>query len=176
MNEGISVRTCNAKDIETLVSMGIKTFRDTFDDFNTSENMIRYINKTFTKKAIEQEMKEAGTVYFLAFDGRKPAGYAKIRAARNPEGLNDSSAIEIERLYAHSHYIGKRVGYMLMNTCLSFAKNNGCRTIWLGVWENNSRAIAFYEKNGFKKFGQHTFMLGNDAQTDWLMKKELNST
>ncbi|HEX8040043.1 MAG TPA: GNAT family N-acetyltransferase [Chryseosolibacter sp.] len=174
MNEGISVRTCNAKDVDTLVALGIKTFRDTFDDFNTPENMIRYINSTFTKKAIEHEMSEPGTVFFLAFDGRNVAGYAKIRSGHQPQGLNDGAALEIERLYAHRHYIGKRVGYMLLNTCVSFAKKKGCRTLWLGVWENNSRAIAFYEKNGFKRFGQHTFMLGNDAQTDWLMKKELN--
>lgn len=155
------------------MSLGIKTFRDTFDDFNTPENMLRYINKTFTKKNIEREMTEAGTVYFLASDGRKPAGYAKLRASQQPEGLEVTSALELERLYAHNDYIGKRVGYMLMKTCLDFARKKGCKTIWLGVWENNARAIAFYQKLGFERFGQHTFVLGDDQQTDWLMKKEL---
>lgn len=173
MNEGISVRTCNAKDVDTLVSLGIKTFRDTFDEFNTPENMILYINKTFTRKMIEQDMKESGTVFFLAFDGRHPAGYAKIKSSKMPEASNHADAIEIERLYAHKNYLGKRVGHMLMQTCLAFAKKMGCSVLWLGVWENNSRAIAFYERNGFVRFGQHTFMLGNDEQTDWLMKKTL---
>jgi ribosomal protein S18 acetylase RimI-like enzyme len=173
MNEGISVWTCNAKDIDTLVSLGIKTFRDTFDEFNTPENMILYINNTFTRKIIEQEMKQPGTVFFLAFDGRKPAGYAKIKASQNPDGLSDASALEIERLYVHKSYLGKRVGYMLMQTCLAFAKKKGYREVWLGVWENNARAISFYERNGFMRFGQHTFMLGTDPQTDWLMKKVL---
>lgn len=90
-----------------------------------------------------------------------------------PEGSNHADAIEIERLYAHKNYLGKRVGHMLMQTCLAFAKKMGCSVLWLGVWENNSRAIAFYERNGFVRFGQHTFMLGNDEQTDWLMKKTL---
>lgn len=174
MNEGISVRTCTHSDVDALVSLGIKTFRDTFDEFNTPESMILYINKTFTKKTIEREMKEPGTVFFLAFDGRKAAGYAKIRASENPEGLDNASSLEIERLYAHKEYIGKRVGYMLMQTCLAFAKKRGCQVLWLGVWEHNARAISFYEKYGFEKFGQHMFMLGNDAQTDWLMRKELN--
>jgi ribosomal protein S18 acetylase RimI-like enzyme len=174
MNEGISVRTCNHTDVDTLVSVGIKTFRDTFDEFNSPENMILYINKIFTRKAIEQEMKEAGTVFFLAFDGRKPAGYAKIRASENPEGLQPASALEIERLYVHKGYFGKRVGYMLMQTCLALAKKKDCQVLWLGVWEHNARAISFYQKHGFEKFGQHTFMLGNDAQTDFLMRKELN--
>ena len=173
MNEGISVRTCNAKDIDTLVSLGIKTFRDTFDEFNDPANMILYINKTFTRKIIEEEMKQAGAVFFLAFDGRQAAGYAKIRSSPSPPGLNGVATLEIERLYVHKNYIGKRVGYILMQTCLAFATKKGCKTLWLGVWENNAHAISFYEKNGFERFGQHTFMLGNDPQTDWLMKKEL---
>ena len=76
MNEGITVRTCNQKDIDTLVSLGIKTFRDTFDEFNDPENMMRYITATFTKKAVEAEMNQPGTVFFLAFEGMKAAGYA----------------------------------------------------------------------------------------------------
>lgn len=173
MNEGISVRTCNHQDIDTLISLGIKTFRDTFDEFNTPQNMLLYINKTFTRKNIETEMKAPGSVFFLAFDRRRPAGYAKIKTSSKPEGLHHGDAIEIERLYAHKDYFGKRVGHMLMQTCLAYARKHGCKTLWLGVWENNERAISFYEKNGFTRFGEHTFMLGNDAQTDFLMKKDL---
>ena len=175
MNEGITVRTCNQKDIDTLVSLGIKTFRDTFDEFNDPENMMRYITATFTKKAVEAEMNQPGTVFFLAFEGRKAAGYAKLKTSPPPAELNGSNSMEIERLYAHRDYLGKRVGYMLMQTCLAFARKKHCKTLWLGVWENNARAISFYEKNGFERFGQHTFMLGNDAQTDWLMKKNLET-
>jgi ribosomal protein S18 acetylase RimI-like enzyme len=171
MNEGISVRTCSRTDVDTLVSIGIKTFRDTFDEFNTPDNMLLYINENFTKKAIEREMKEPGTVFFLAFDGRKSVGYAKLRTSVKPEGLGESSAVELERIYVHKEYIGKRVGFMLMQSCLSFAKKRNCEILWLGVWENNARAISFYEKYGFAKFGQHSFVLGNDEQTDWLMQK-----
>ena len=173
MNEGISVRTCHPKDIDALVSLGIKTFRDTFDEYNSPENMIRYINETFTKKIIEHEMKQPGTVFFLAFDETRAVGYAKIRNAHTPKELHNTSALEIERLYAHRDYVGKRVGYILMQTCLAYARKKDVKTVWLGVWEHNARAIAFYEKNGFIKFSEHTFMLGEDAQTDWLMKKEL---
>ncbi len=171
--EGISVRTCNHKDVDALVALGIKTFRDTFDDYNSPRNMILYINETFTRKIIEHEMGQPGTVFFLAFDGRKAVGYAKMRSSHPPEDLGSHPALEIERLYAHRDYLGKRVGHLLMQTCLTHAKKKGIHTLWLGVWENNARAIAFYEKNGFKKFGAHTFMLGDDAQTDWLMKREL---
>lgn len=173
MNEGISVRTCGPKDIDVLVALSIKTFRDTFDEFNSSENMFRYINSTFTRKIVEHEMKQPGTAFFLASDERRAAGYAKVRTSHPPEGLQGVSALEIERLYAHRQYIGKRVGHLLMQTCLAHARKKGAEALWLGVWENNARAIAFYQKNGFEKFGEHTFMLGEDAQTDWLMKKQL---
>lgn len=174
MNEGISVRTCHPKDIDTLVSLAIKTFRDTFDEFNSPENMMRYINKAFARKAVEKEMQQPGTVFFLALDGRKAVGYAKISASTTPPAV-DPAALQIDRLYVHQSYLGKRVGYMLMQTCLAHARKKGCPTLWLGVWENNARAIAFYERLGFSRFGQSVFMLGNDAQTDWLMKKELHS-
>ena len=174
MNEGISVRTCNHKDIDTLVALGIKTFRDTFDEFNSPENVIRYINNTFTKKILEHEMKQPGTVFFLAFDEWRAVGYAKIRRSNLPEGMHSPSALEIERLYAHKQYVGKRVGHLLMQTCIAYARKKDVQTLWLGVWENNARAISFYQKNGFQKFGHHTFMLGDDAQSDWLMKKELS--
>ncbi len=175
MNEGISVRTCNAADLDTLLSISIKTFRDSFDEFNSPENMLLYINKTFTRKAIEREMKQPGTVFLLAVDSKKPAGYAKIKASENPQELTTGSFLEIERLYVHKEYIGKRVGYILMQTCLAYAEKKKCERLWLGVWENNTRAIAFYEKHGFKKFGQHEFILGNDVQTDWLMEKKLKA-
>jgi ribosomal protein S18 acetylase RimI-like enzyme len=173
INEGISVRTCNHKDVDVLVSLGIKTFRDTFDEYNRPDDMIRYISTTFTKKNIEQELKEPGTIYFLAMDRRKAAGYAKLRSSEVPPELDATSAIELQRLYAHRDYIGKRVGHLLMSACLIYAKKKGAKTVWLGVWERNVRAITFYEKNGFTKFGEKTFMLGNDAQTDWLMKKDI---
>ena len=173
LNEGISVRTCNQKDIETLVSLSIKTFRDTFDEFNSPQNMLLYINKTFTMKRIEQEMKEPGTVFFLAFDGRRAAGYAKIRSSVRQANQNPDSGLEIERLYAHKDYIGKRVGHILLQTCLAFARKKGLRSLWLGVWEKNTRAISFYEKHGFVRFGEHPFILGHDEQTDWLMRKDL---
>lgn len=173
MNEGISVRTGNAADLDTLLSLSIKTFRDSFDEFNSPENMLLYINKTFTKKVIEREMKQPGTVFLLALDGRKPAGYAKIKASVNTAEITTGPSLEIERLYVQKEYIGKRVGYILMQTCFAYAEKKKCERLWLGVWENNSRAIAFYEKHGFKKFGQHEFILGNDVQTDWLMEKKL---
>jgi ribosomal protein S18 acetylase RimI-like enzyme len=90
-----------------------------------------------------------------------------------PSELIGGTAIEIERIYADKDYVGKNVGKLLMKTCINMAKERGHTFIWLGVWENNPRAIAFYEKYGFEKFGSHPFLLGSDLQTDLLMKKKI---
>lgn len=173
MNETITIRSCSLNDAKTIVSMGIRTFRDTFDDMNTPENMMLYINSTFTLRKIKEEIQEPGSVFFLAEKKKEPVGYARVRISPKPDGLGLSSALEIERLYADKLYIGKRVGHALMSSCLHYAREHEYDTVWLGVWEHNARAIAFYEKWGFERFGEHVFMLGNDAQTDLMMKKNL---
>ena len=106
-------------------------------------------------------------------DGEKVVGYAKVKEGKSPKELNSENGIEIERIYTLSEYRGKSVGKLLMQTCIDIALKRGYTEIWLGVWEYNPRAIAFYEKWGFEKFGSHPFLLGNDLQTDLLMKKKL---
>jgi ribosomal protein S18 acetylase RimI-like enzyme len=174
MDETITIRSCSLHDVEALMSVGIRTFRDTFDEVNTPENMMLYLNKTFTLRKIKEEIQEQGSMFFIAEEHNECVGYARVRSSKVPDGLTGVSAMEIERLYADKKFIGKRVGYLLINTCLRYAKEHGYQVVWLGVWEHNARAIAFYQRSGFERFGQHTFMLGHDAQTDLLMKKVLS--
>ena len=164
------------QDADAIVSLGIRTFRDTFDESNTPENMLLYINSTFTLKKVKAELREPGSVFFLAEKDDDPVGYARVRTSHTPDELKGTSAIEIERLYVDKRFLGKRVGHLLMNTCLHYAQDHGFDTVWLGVWEFNERALAFYRKWGFTEFGDHTFMLGKDAQTDLLMKKNIKNT
>jgi ribosomal protein S18 acetylase RimI-like enzyme len=171
MDETITIRSCSLHDVEALMSLGIRTFRDTFDEVNTPENMMLYLNKTFTLRKIKEEIQEGGSMFFIAEEDKECIGYARVRTSETPEELRGNTVLEIERLYVDKKYIGKRVGYMLMNTCLRYAKDHACDMVWLGVWEHNTRAISFYQRAGFETFGQHIFMLGKDAQTDLLMKK-----
>ncbi len=173
MDESITIRIASLDDIEAIMSLGIRTFRDTFDEVNTPDNMIKYISETFTQKRIGEEILEANSCYFLAEQDGEAIGYARVREAEAPEGVGPGKALEIHRLYADKKFIGKRVGYLLMSECLQYAKDNQYECVWLGVWENNDRAIAFYKRWGFERFSEHTFLLGDDAQTDWLMKKHL---
>ncbi|MGZ8525811.1 MAG: GNAT family N-acetyltransferase, partial [Chitinophagaceae bacterium] len=103
----------------------------------------------------------------------QPVGYARIRENNNPPSLGTSNAIELARIYATAQSIGKGIGKVLMQKCIGIAKAGNRECIWLGVWEKNQRAIDFYKKWGFEKFADHDFILGNDVQKDWLMKKTI---
>jgi len=166
------IRKANHDDIDSLVNLSIDTFQDTFSAHNTAENMKLYIDKNLNREQIQKEMNTEDSVFFLAFDQQQEVGYARVRKNTHAK-LTFSSALEIERIYARKEYFGKHLGKGLMDACVNHARKNGYTIIWLGVWEHNPRAIAFYEKTGFKKFSKHTFVLGTDHQTDWLMMKQL---
>ncbi|WP_276366776.1 GNAT family N-acetyltransferase [Chryseolinea sp. H1M3-3] len=168
-----STRLATAEDIDALVEVGRKTFSDTFAEANTEEDMSIYIEKTFTEDQVRKEISDPASTFILAEDAGIVIGYAKLREGNNPPELTGTNGIEIERIYAVKNYLGKNVGKALMQTCIELARLRGYQVVWLGVWEHNPRAIAFYEKWGFKKFGSHPFLLGNDLQTDLLMKMPL---
>lgn len=172
-HRGYSMRVADKGDLDLLRELGIKAFSNTFGPYNTAENMRLYLEKSFSREQLEAEMSDPAAVFLLAYDGDAVAGYVRLRRKENPEGLNSVNALEIERLYAAPEYIGRQAGRILMEASIHYAMEKGSDTIWLGVWEKNARAIRFYEKHGFEKFGEHVFMLGTDAQTDWLMKKAI---
>lgn len=173
MEATINLRSCTIKDAEALVSLGIRTFRDTFDEYNSPEDMMAYINKAFTLRKLKEELTEERSLFFLAEADEEPVGYARVRDGELPKEMEGLKALELQRLYVDKKYIGKRVGFLLMNECLNYAKEHGYTTLWLGVWESNHRALQFYKNWGFEKFGQHIFQLGDDSQTDFLLKKTL---
>jgi ribosomal protein S18 acetylase RimI-like enzyme len=131
------------------------------------------MNEQFTRQKLIDEVKQPWHIFFLAFINNEPVGYVKMRDGSLPLALVDRSCIEIARIYSVQHTIGKGVGRKLMQTCLDIAKQKTKQILWLGVWEKNQRAIDFYTKWGFEKFGEQDFILGDDVQRDWLMKKEL---
>ena len=127
--------------------------------------------------APEQLIEEVGAprnTFLLAWLGDEAAGYVWLyEGSELPHELAGAEAIEISRFYATQQAIGKGVGKALMEACLGVARQKGKEWIWLCVWEHNGRAIAFYEKMGFVIFGKHIFVLGQDLQNDWEMKKRL---
>ncbi len=170
---GITIRFATEDDAELVADLSRQTFYDSFAPYNTTENMDKFMNEQFTRQKLMDEVKEPWHIFFLAFMNDELVGYVKMRDSTVPLDLVNQSCIEIARIYSIQDTIGKGVGRTLMQTCHDIAKQKKKKILWLGVWENNQRAIDFYVKWGFKKFGEQNFTLGDDVQRDWLMKKVL---
>lgn len=171
----IKTRICTVADAALIADMSRQTFYETFASDNTAENMDKFMTEQFGRKALMKEVGAEGNIFFLAYDGDEPVGYAKMREGEVLPELGNKRSIEIVRIYAIKEAIGKGVGTVLMQQCIDAATERNKEVIWLGVWEENQRAIGFYKRWGFEKFGEHVFLLGDDPQNDWLMKKELTA-
>ncbi len=170
----ITTRYATIADAELIADMSRQTFYETFASQNTDEDINKFMNEQFTKEALMKEAVADDAIFFLAYDGEEPVGYARMREGEKRPEFAGKASIEIARIYAVQSSIGKGVGKALMEICLNAAAAKNKEVIWLGVWEKNRRAIAFYIKFGFEKFSEHEFLLGSDLQTDWLMLKWLN--
>ena len=160
-------------DIDKLREIGKMTFAETFSSDNSEENMMEYLENGFSTEKLKTELTDKNAeFYFAEFDG-KVIGYLKVNVGPSQTELKIKNALEIERIYVLKAFHGKKVGQILYEKALELAKEKNIDYIWLGVWEQNPRAIRFYEKNGFVEFDKHIFKLGNDEQTDIMMKLKL---
>jgi diamine N-acetyltransferase len=165
------IRIAALQDVNALCQIGAKTFIETYGEQNTPENLQNYLKEKFNKKQISDEILTDETIFLLVELNTETIGYAKLRInfVENP----DPKALEIERIYIEKAFHGQKMGTILMQKCIDVSREKGYHSLWLGVWEYNPKAIGFYKKWGFEIFGTHIFQLGDDAQTDYLMKKEL---
>ena len=169
----ITVQNATLKDAEMIAEMSRQTFYDSFSKENTKENMEKFMGEQFTKESLMKEVGAERNIFLLAYEGDEPVGYVRIRENNIPPELDTDRAMELARIYAVQTAIGKGAGSALMQKCIDIAREKNYHTIWLGVWEHNQRAIHFYTRWGFEKFADHDFILGNDVQKDWLMKKKV---
>lgn len=171
----ITIRRGTPQDDVLIAEMSRRTFYDTFASSNTKEDMDQFMNETFTMEGLIQESHDPANIFMLAFEEDQPLGYARLREGEARPELAGEPAMELARIYAEKEAIGKGVGSALMEAAIAEARQAKKTWIWLGVWEKNDRAIAFYAKWGFEKFATHDFPLGKDVQCDWLMKKRILS-
>jgi len=169
----ITVRVASLEDATLLAGLGARTFRDTFAPDNTEADMAAYLASAFGPEVQARELADPETMFLVAYVGDEPAGYARLRTGEPPACVLGDRVIEIVRLYADAHWIGKGVGASLMLACLGVAADRGCDVIWLDVWDRNPRAIAFYAKWGFAVVGEQDFVLGDDVQHDLLMARSV---
>lgn len=161
-------------DVMQLQKIGRETFIETFSEENTEENMKKYLEEGFSAEKMQTELKNIHSEFYFAEQDKQIIGYLKINFGSSQTELKDTNALEIERIYVLKEFHGKKIGQLLYQKALDIARQKKMKYVWLGVWEKNLRAISFYKKNGFVEFDKHIFVLGNDKQTDSMMKLELN--
>ncbi|SHF77724.1 GNAT family N-acetyltransferase [Chryseobacterium vrystaatense] len=170
----IIINTASTEDLETLQSLGRQTFSETFAESNSEEAMKTYLEESFSTEKMESELSNPYSYFFIAWEEEVAVGYLKLNSGPAQTELQDDTSLEIERIYVKKSHHGQKVGQLLYNKALETARLLNKTYLWLGVWEENLRALQFYRKNGFEEFGTHTFRLGDDDQTDLMMKKILD--
>jgi diamine N-acetyltransferase len=174
-SDTITIRYANASDNLLLADLGAKTFAESFAKDNTPENMAVYLAASFSPEKQAQELADPQTTFLIAEGSAKAVGYARLKRGPAPECITGQQPIEIVRFYAIQPMIGKGVGARLMQASLEEAARRHCDAVWLDVWEQNPRAIAFYRKGGFVEAGRQTFQLGDDLQHDLLLQRILST-
>ena len=171
--ETIQIKGITLNDIEQLQQIGRQTFYETFSAGNTEENMTNYLNEEFSIEKLTIELSDKNAEFYFATLDNMVIGYLKLNFGQSQTELQDDTALEIERIYVLKEFHGKKVGQILYDKAIEIANQKNANYVWLGVWEENPRAISFYKKNGFVEFDKHIFKLGEDEQTDIMMKLKL---
>lgn len=173
--ESISIVPVKRDDLAKLQTISRSTFAQTFDEHNNPDDMQTYLNASFSAEKLSAELNNKNSAFYFAMEknSNKIVGYLKVNTGDAQTEKKDLNAFEIERIYVDKAYFGKKVGQLLFDKAIEIANSKKVSYVWLGVWEENHRAIAFYTKNGFKAFDKHLFKLGNDVQTDIMMKLTL---
>jgi hypothetical protein len=169
----IEIKRISSNDVVALQNISSQTFIETFATVNTPENMTSYLTEEFSLEKLSSELINPNIEYYFARIGEEVIGYLKLNIGRAQKELQNENSLEIERIYVSKEYLGKQVGQLLLGKAIAIANDKKLDFVWLGVWEKNQRAIRFYEKNGFVVFDEHLFILGDDKQTDLLMKLKL---
>lgn len=169
--ENIEIKKVTLKDVEALQQIGKQTFSETFSSGNTDKNMVEYLEERFSLAKLKAELSDACSQFYFAVIDGEVIGYLKLNTGTSQTELKDADALEIERLYVVQGSHGKKVGQKLLEKAMEISQELSAEYAWLGVWEENLRAINFYKKNGFVEFDKHIFKLGDEEQTDIMMKK-----
>ncbi len=169
-DDGIHIRRLDTGDLDELLVISRETFYESFAWGNSEENMQSYLNEAFSYTSLRKELGDPASAFYFATFGEHTIGYMKLNTGKAQTDLADNNSLELARIYVRKEYQGRHTGKILLDKALNIAKEKRVDFVWLGVWEKNPGAIRFYERNGFIKYSTHSFMVGNDRQTDLIMK------
>jgi len=169
----IEINKANISELDIIQKISVQTFTDTFAAVNTAENMENYIRDNFNLETISSEINNPDSAFYIATFESETIGYLKINFGNAQTEKQKENTLEIHRIYVLETFHGKKVGQLLLEQAIKIAQETDIDSIWLGVWEENHKALRFYTKNGFVEFDKHIFILGDEVQTDLLMQLEI---
>ena len=161
-------------DVKLLQKLSIQTFIETFGAQNTEADMQEYLNNQMSTSQLKKELEHAHSNFYFAYYKDRLAGYLKLNfESAQRETVGTGTAFEVERIYLLNDFQRQGLGKVLFEKAVALGKEKGCRKLWLGVWEHNSLALAFYKKLGLTVFDKPPFLLGRDSQTDLMLELDL---
>jgi diamine N-acetyltransferase len=165
-----TIRRARPEDAELLSEIGARGFYQSFAAENTPDNMAAYLGSSFYPEKQAEELAQPGATFLIMENESDPIGFAHLREDSAPTCITGQRPVELSRIYVLDGWKGQGIGSRLMQACIDEALNRGADVLWLGVWEHNPRAIEFYKRWGFTVVGSHPFLLGDEAQVDFVMQ------
>ncbi|KRE45915.1 GNAT family N-acetyltransferase [Paenibacillus sp. Soil724D2] len=169
----IKIKKCTFEDLALLQEISVETFKETFKNQNSPENMKAYLEKAFNLKQLEKELSNISSEFYFINSNEEIAGYLKLNTMDSQTERMGNDSLEIERIYIRGKFHRQGLGKYLINKAIEIAIERNKEKIWLGVWEKNESAITFYNKLGFVQTGAHSFYMGDEEQIDFIMTKTL---
>jgi len=169
----INIKKCTIEDLPKLLEISYETFNETFKNQNSPENIKAYLERAFNLKQLEKELSNISSQFFFVYFNNEVAGYLKVNINDAHSEEMGGESLEIERIYIKNKFQKHGFGKYLLNKAVEIAMECNKKKIWLGVWEKNENAIAFYKKMGFVQTGAHSFYMGDEEQIDFIMTKTL---
>lgn len=172
MND-LAIRRAVGDDAGIVSVLGTVTFYEAYFEQDTPQDMADYLHESFNLEKIRKEIADEDKTFFIIYRNGKAVGYAKLREGVKYDCIKNDNSVELQRIYLVERVYGTGIGEKLLNHCLRFAREKGFATLFLGVWQENERAVRFYEKHGFRKVGTTTFPYGDTVGTNWVMEIDL---
>lgn len=169
----IVIRECTRDDLDTLRSLAIRTYVEAFESMNTNENMRIYLQTAFSREKLLEELSNPASRFYFAYGDGELAGWMKLNESAAQTDIHDPESLEVERVYVRKDFHGASVGKSFLDRAMQVARNLGKTYLWLGAWEDNHRALKFYLRYGFRIIGKHSFFVGEDEQSDFIMRKDI---
>jgi ribosomal protein S18 acetylase RimI-like enzyme len=172
MEKTITIEKARPQDADFILDLARKTFVETYGEYNDPKNVELYVNESFSNEVIAEELNTPDARFYIAYLDGAPVGFCKLRHDRQPKAI-EGRALEVQRIYVLKEFQGYNAGKALMEKIKSLAKEEKYPVVWLQVWQQNDKAIRFYQNAGFVVYETTGFRFGNEIQQDYLMRYDL---